>query len=98
MRHQWFSSSTSNPRLAFTFHLLDFFHKLTHKSKANIYDFYHTLESITDGSGVRSLPVSVKAFSYDIVSLFAIVSIQAVESCHATVASSSYVEVWWTWP
>lgn len=59
MRHQWFPATSQCPQTVFTFQVLNHFHKLSLQSKANLYDFYATLEHITDGSHLVSFSVSV---------------------------------------
>lgn len=51
LRERWFPATWSRPGTAFTFRLLDFLHKLQTQSKMNLYDFYHSLVSVTDCAG-----------------------------------------------
>ncbi|KZT12101.1 uncharacterized protein LAESUDRAFT_640833, partial [Laetiporus sulphureus 93-53] len=53
----FFSASTTWPQTAFTFDILDFFHELTLQGKMNLYDFYQTLQDVTDNSGSCNLLV-----------------------------------------
>lgn len=61
--HRLFPATLHRPGTVFTFHLLDFLHKLQTQSKINLYDFYLSLISVTDPAGqkppvVRLLPLS----------------------------------------
>ncbi|KAK7064875.1 CxC2 domain-containing protein [Favolaschia claudopus] len=51
VRRRWFPATSDNPRTAFTFRLLDFFHTQTLQGKTTMYDFYTSLEKITDATG-----------------------------------------------
>ncbi|KAH9884045.1 hypothetical protein C8Q73DRAFT_661408, partial [Cubamyces lactineus] len=51
LRADWFPATTTRPSTAFTFDVLDLFHHLTHQSKANAYDFFHTLHRRTSNAG-----------------------------------------------
>ncbi|KAK7030582.1 CxC2 domain-containing protein [Favolaschia claudopus] len=55
VRRRWFPATTDNPRTAFTFRVLDFFHTQTLQGKTTMFDFYTSLEKITDATG-GSLP------------------------------------------
>lgn len=62
LRADWFPPTTTRPSTAFTFDVLDLFHHLTHQSKANAYDFFHTLHRRTSNAGSRQHPVSLQCF------------------------------------
>ncbi|KAK7039759.1 CxC2 domain-containing protein [Favolaschia claudopus] len=51
IRRRWFPATSENPRTAFTFRLLDFFHTQTLQGKTTMYDFYTSLEKLTDATG-----------------------------------------------
>lgn len=51
LRQRWFPATWARPSTAFTFRLLNFLHKLQTQSKVNLYDFYHSLISVTDSAG-----------------------------------------------
>ncbi|KAF7326221.1 CxC2 domain-containing protein [Mycena kentingensis (nom. inval.)] len=53
LRHGWYPATTTSPRTVATFQMLDTFHALSLKAKITAYDFYGTLEHLTDGSGVK---------------------------------------------
>ena len=53
MRRGWFPASTSRPETAFTFQMLDTFHEINFQGKTSLYDFWKSLERITDNSGAR---------------------------------------------
>ncbi|KAK7020693.1 hypothetical protein VNI00_017635 [Paramarasmius palmivorus] len=52
MRFGLYPATTEDPRTAFTFRTLSLFHTLTLQGKVSLYDFYHALETVTDGTGV----------------------------------------------
>ncbi|TFY75854.1 hypothetical protein EWM64_g8158 [Hericium alpestre] len=49
-----------------TFNVLKLFHKLNLLGKLNAYDFYHGLESVTDGSGLYSVGHRYKEFLHTV--------------------------------
>lgn len=51
LRSKWYPATTDRPRTAFTFDLLDTFHKLTLQGKFNLYDFYLGVLHKTDNCG-----------------------------------------------
>ena len=58
LRARWFPATVVRPSTAFTFQLLDFFHKLQDHNKCNPYDFYHTIIQRTDNAGLNPEIVS----------------------------------------
>jgi len=58
LRARWFPATVVRPSTAFTFQLLDFFHKLQDHNKCNPYDFYHTIIQRTDNAGLDQEIVS----------------------------------------
>ena len=53
---RWYPASFNRPRTAFTFDLLETYHKVTLQGKLNLYDFYLAIMQKTDNQG-RSKPV-----------------------------------------
>ena len=51
LRMHWYPASFDRPRTAFTFDLLETYHKLTLQSKVNLYDFYLTILQKSDNQG-----------------------------------------------
>lgn len=51
LREAWFPASFERPRTAFTFDVLDTYHKLTLQGKLNLYDFYLGILQKTDNCG-----------------------------------------------
>jgi hypothetical protein len=49
--HAWYPASSDQPKMAFTFDVLDTYHKLTLQGKLNLYDFYHAILQKTDNCG-----------------------------------------------
>lgn len=77
LRMRWYPASFGRPTTAFTFDLLDTYHKLTLQGKVNLYDFYHAILSKSDNQG-RSKPlvcgVSGQGYSLPTVSPHSIVT------------------------
>lgn len=61
LRSRWFPATIHRPSTAFTFDILDFFHKLQDQNKCNPYDFYHAILQRTDAAGLK--PEIVRRFS-----------------------------------
>ena len=53
---RWYPASFNRPGTAFTFDLLETYHKVTLQGKLNLYDFYHAIMHKTDNQG-RSKPI-----------------------------------------
>ncbi|KAH9894841.1 hypothetical protein C8Q73DRAFT_645213, partial [Cubamyces lactineus] len=51
LRQGWFPATTLRPKTAFTFQLLDTFQELNFQGKTNLFDFWRTIERLTDNSG-----------------------------------------------
>ncbi|KAI0662341.1 hypothetical protein C8Q70DRAFT_1050991 [Cubamyces menziesii] len=51
LRRGWFPATTLRPSTAFTFRLLDTFQELNFQGKTNLFDFWKTIERLTDNSG-----------------------------------------------
>ncbi|KAF7292129.1 CxC2 domain-containing protein [Mycena indigotica] len=49
----YYPATTSSPRTCATFSCLDRFHYLSLRAKTTAYDYYSTLESLTDGLGIK---------------------------------------------
>ena len=56
LRECWYPASFCLPKTAFTFDLLETYHKVTLQGKLNLYDFYHAIVQKTDNQG-RSKPL-----------------------------------------
>ncbi|KAJ7212322.1 hypothetical protein B0H12DRAFT_1033245, partial [Mycena haematopus] len=52
----WFPATHDMPRTAATLRMLDFFHTLTLQGKTTMFDFYTSLEKLTDASGTSESP------------------------------------------
>ncbi|KAK0488211.1 hypothetical protein EDD18DRAFT_1110575 [Armillaria luteobubalina] len=59
---QWFPASTEFPHTAMTFQALCHFQLLSFMSKASVYEYYHTLERLTDNTGVHCCPNLYQVF------------------------------------
>ncbi|KAG1724932.1 uncharacterized protein EDB91DRAFT_1331171 [Suillus paluster] len=55
LRISWFPSTTSDPKTAATFSVLEQYHLLSFESKISTYEFYHALRQMSDNTGL--LPV-----------------------------------------
>jgi hypothetical protein len=58
LRVGWYPASFQRPKTAFTFNVLDTYHKLALQGKLNLYDFYLTLTQKTDNCGRDKTTVS----------------------------------------
>jgi len=58
LRMKWYPASFNRPRTAFTFDILDTYHKITLQGKLNLYDFYKTLMQKSDNCGRKKVIVS----------------------------------------
>jgi hypothetical protein len=64
LRMRWYPATFKRPRTAFSFDLLETYHKLTLQGKINLYDFYLAIMQKSDNQGrskatVSKLPLSV---------------------------------------
>ncbi len=50
-RQGWFPATTNRPATAFTFRMLNAFQELNFQGKTSLYDYWKSLERITDNSG-----------------------------------------------
>ncbi|KAG1722947.1 hypothetical protein EDB19DRAFT_1916378 [Suillus lakei] len=50
---RWYPSTTTNPQMAATFHLLDHFQMYTFKSKGSTFEYYQSLLHLTDNTGTH---------------------------------------------
>lgn len=69
MCHSWWPASTEKPRSAATFQLLKQFQTLSLQGKLAVYDYYKSLELVTDGSGLDKIPVSYCPFCHRLLNL-----------------------------
>jgi len=59
LRMRWFPASFDRPKTAFTFDVLDTYHKLSLQGKLNLYDFYLAIMQKTDNCGQKKPIVSL---------------------------------------
>ena len=57
MRRRLFPATTTDPQTGASFNLLDSVQTLSVQSKLSLYDFYISLETLTDATGVSDLKV-----------------------------------------
>ncbi|KAF7790015.1 hypothetical protein EIP86_000963 [Pleurotus ostreatoroseus] len=62
LRHELYGATTIDPSTCCTLRLLEQFHILTLQSKINAYDFYLSLEKLTDNTGRRKGTSRLKTF------------------------------------
>ncbi|EEB94303.1 hypothetical protein MPER_06900, partial [Moniliophthora perniciosa FA553] len=55
LRSRLYPATVVEPTTAFTFRMLEFFHDLTLQGKVSVYDFYHALETRTDGASLTGV-------------------------------------------
>lgn len=58
LRISWFPSTTSDPKTAATFRVLEQYHLLSFESKVSAYEFYHSLRRMSDNTGLLSIKVN----------------------------------------
>lgn len=58
LRARWYPATTSDPRTAATFTLLEHFHILSFESKVSAYEFYHSLARRNNNAGLSHIRVS----------------------------------------
>ena len=57
LRNDWYPASFLRPQTAFTFDLLDTYHKISLQGKLNLYDFYNAIMQKTDNHGSSKVMV-----------------------------------------
>jgi hypothetical protein len=57
LRVAWFPATSTDPRTAATFQILEHYHLLSFESKASGYEFYHSLARLTDNTGLQARKV-----------------------------------------
>ncbi|KAI9068672.1 hypothetical protein FKP32DRAFT_1672009 [Trametes sanguinea] len=62
MRHRLYPATDIDPNTAFTFSLLEHYHVQSLQGKISMYDYYTSLERLTDNTGVMKLQDRYKAF------------------------------------
>jgi hypothetical protein len=62
LRGRFFPSTSTDPRTAATFAVLEHFHLLSFRSKVSTYEFYHCLACRSDNTGIK--PIKVTLVSY----------------------------------
>ncbi|KAG1726126.1 hypothetical protein EDD22DRAFT_982820 [Suillus occidentalis] len=62
LRARWFPATTSDPRTAATFGVLELFHLLSFESKVSAYEFYHSLARRSDNTGISPIKDRYSAF------------------------------------
>ena len=57
LRTDWYPATVRRPQTAFTFDLLDTYHKISLQGKLNLYDFYNAIMQKTDNHGSSKVVV-----------------------------------------
>lgn len=60
LRISWFPSTTSDPKTAATFRVLEQYHILSFESKVSMYEFYNALRRMSNNTGL--VPVKVNLY------------------------------------
>jgi hypothetical protein len=58
LRVRWFPATTTAPKSAATFNVLELFQLLSFESKASVFEYYYTLMRRTNNTGTKKVPVS----------------------------------------
>jgi hypothetical protein len=64
LRMRWYPATFDRPQTAFTFDLLNTYHKLTLQGKLNLYDFYSSIVQKTDNCGRKKPIVSLPTITW----------------------------------
>ncbi len=62
MRYDLYPATHVEPNTAFTFRLLEHYHVQSLQGKISMFDYYESLERLTDNTGTRKLQDRYKAF------------------------------------
>ncbi|KAG1794534.1 uncharacterized protein HD556DRAFT_1431905 [Suillus plorans] len=62
LRARWYPATTTEPRTAATFSVLEQYHLLSFESKVSAYEFYHSLARRTDNTGLSLIKDRYSAF------------------------------------
>lgn len=62
MRAELYPATHVEPNTAFTFRMLEHYHLQCDQGKITMYDYYETLERLTDNTGTRKVPNRYDAF------------------------------------
>lgn len=85
MLSEWYPATPLMPKTAFTFRVLELFQMVNFEGKTTAYNFYSTLERITDNTGCSKIKVCLSA-SLFIVSHYVIDEVSILPSRNPTVA------------
>lgn len=86
LRVGWYPASFQRPATAFTFNVLDSYHKLALQGKLNLYDFYSSIMQKTDNCGREKAIVSPVSFQISFLLLTSGSSIDTMR-CHGVLVS-----------
>lgn len=98
LRVGWYPASFERPKTAFTFHLLDMYHKLALQGKLNLYDFYSSILQKTDNCGRKKVVVGRILFHvcfYLLIVLRVPVSISRDVAMCSTMERLETNQTWW---
>lgn len=95
LREAWYPASFHRPRTAFTFDMLDTYHKLTLQGKLNLYDFYHGILHKTDNCGRLKKIVSDLCSIYFLISCWYAVQIPRTFAMCPSMAPPQTPETGW---
>lgn len=57
MLNEWLPATMDRPKTAATFRTMEKFHMLSHRGKVTAYDYYTSLENLTDNIGGKQYTV-----------------------------------------
>ncbi|KAG1886404.1 uncharacterized protein F5891DRAFT_1132498 [Suillus fuscotomentosus] len=63
LRISWFPSTTSDPKTAATFHVLEHYHLLSFESKVSAFEFYNALSRMSDNTGLLPIKDRYESFT-----------------------------------
>ena len=81
LRVGWYPASVLHPKTAFTFNLLDTYHKISLQGKLNLYDFYNAIMQKTNNHGGLKVKVCGSLLAATLSNLFVHKSIDTTR-CH----------------
>ena len=93
---RWYPASFNRPKTAFTFDILETYHKVTLQGKLNLYDFYHAIMHKTDNQG-RSKPLVsfLSSREWPLLTGILIVPLSRNLPLCASVEESERCQMWW---
>jgi len=98
LRAQLFPATTSSPKTAATFQVLETFHLLTLVSKISCFEFYKSIKRRTDNTGTSQPPVCSSNLFIQMLFKPTLGPIPYFTLDHARMAPCANAEAVWPWP